>query len=179
MGAEIFPLYCLPVADATAAIGRNIITKTIEKCRESGIAVVYGDTDSLFLRDPSEGNVEEISKWAKTNQGVDLELDKEYRYVVFNNLKKNYIGVLKDGTVDVKGLTGKKSHTPAFIRKTFYNMLDILGKVNTEKDFDSAREKIKDIVKESAKKLESNGYPLEELSFNVMINKSRKIWKKI
>jgi DNA polymerase, archaea type len=172
MGAEIFPLYCLPVADATAAIGRNIITKTIEKCRDSGVAVVYGDTDSLFLRDPSEGNVEEISKWAKTNQGVDLELDKEYRYVVFNNLKKNYIGVLKDGTVDVKGLTGKKSHTPAFIRKTFYSMLDILGKVNTEKDFDTAREKIKDIVKESAKKLESNEYPLEELSFNVMINKS-------
>jgi DNA polymerase, archaea type len=172
MGAEIFPLYCLPVADATAAIGRNIITRTIEKCRESGIEVVYGDTDSLFLRDPSEGNVKEISKWAKTNQGVDLELDKEYRYVVFNNLKKNYIGVLKDGTVDVKGLTGKKSHTPAFIKKTFYSMLDILGKVNTEKDFDTAREKIKDIVKESAKKLESNEYPLEELSFNVMLNKS-------
>ncbi len=172
MGAEIFPLYCLPVADATAAIGRNIITKTIEKCKESGIEVVYGDTDSLFLRDPSEGNVEEISKWAKTNQGVDLELDKEYRYVVFNNLKKNYLGVLKDGTVDVKGLTGKKSHTPTFIRKTFYDMLDILGKVNTEKDFDTAREKIKNIIRESAKNLESDKYPLEELSFNVMINKS-------
>jgi DNA polymerase, archaea type len=172
MGAEIFPLYCLPVADATAAIGRSIITKTIDKCKEAGIEVVYGDTDSLFLRDPSQGNIEEISKWAKTNQGVDLELDKEYRYVVFNNLKKNYLGVLKDGTVDVKGLTGKKSHTPTFIRKTFYSMLEILGKVNTEKDFDSAREKIKDIIRESAKKLESDKYPLEELSFNVMLNKS-------
>jgi DNA polymerase, archaea type len=172
MGAEIFPLYCLPVADATAAIGRSIITKTIDKCKETGIQVVYGDTDSLFLRDPSQGKVEEISKWAKANQGVDLELDKEYRYVVFNNLKKNYLGVLKDGTVDVKGLTGKKSHTPTFIRKTFYSMLDILGKVNTEKDFDTAREKIKDIVQESAKNLESDQYPLEELSFNVMINKS-------
>jgi len=51
-------------------------------------------------------------------------------------------------------------------------MLDILGKVNTEKDFDTAREKIKDIVQESAKNLESDQYPLEELSFNVMINKS-------
>ena len=172
MGAEIFPLYCLPVADATAAIGRSIITKTIDKCKESGIAVVYGDTDSLFLRNPSEGNVDEISKWAKTNQGVDLELDKEYRYVVFNNLKKNYLGVLKDGTVDVKGLTGKKSHTPPFIRKAFYSMLDILGKVNTEKDFGAAREKIKELIKDSAKKLESDKYPLEDLSFNVMINKS-------
>jgi len=172
MGAEIFPLYCLPVADATAAIGRNIITSTIQKCKESGIEVVYGDTDSLFLRNPSEGKVDEISKWAKANEGVDLELDKEYRYVVFNNLKKNYLGVLKDGTVDVKGLTGKKSHTPAFIRKTFYDMLEILGKVNTEKDFDTAREKIKELIKDSAKKLETDKYPLEELSFNVMINKS-------
>ena len=89
-----------------------------------------------------------------------MELDKEYRYVVFNNLKKNYLGVLKDGTVDVKGLTGKKSHTPPFIRKAFYSMLDILGKVNTEKDFGTAREKIKELIKDSAKKLQSNEYPL-------------------
>ena len=33
MGAEIFPLYCLPVADATAAIGRTTTTRTIEKCK--------------------------------------------------------------------------------------------------------------------------------------------------
>src|SRR5919107_3218539 len=31
MGAEIFPLYCLPVAEATAAVGRITTTKTIER----------------------------------------------------------------------------------------------------------------------------------------------------
>jgi DNA polymerase I len=51
-------------------------------------------------------------------------------------------------------------------------MLDILGKVNTERDFDTAREKIKELIKDSAKKLESDKYPLEDLSFNVMVNKS-------
>ena len=40
MGAEIFPLYCLPVADATAAIGRTTTMKTIEKCKETGIEVI-------------------------------------------------------------------------------------------------------------------------------------------
>ena len=74
MGAEIFPLYCLPVADATAAIGRDTTTKTIQKCQEIGIEVVYGDTDSLFLKDPTEGRVEEVSKWARVNLGIDLEL---------------------------------------------------------------------------------------------------------
>ncbi|HYZ50480.1 MAG TPA: DNA polymerase domain-containing protein, partial [Nitrososphaeraceae archaeon] len=172
MGAEIFPLYCLPVADATAAIGRTTTTKTIEKCKEIGIDVVYGDTDSLFLKNPSNIQVDQISAWARSNLGVDLEIDKQYRYVVFSELKKNYLGVLADGTVDVKGLTGKKSHTPPFIRNAFYNILDILSKVNSEKDFESAKEKIKHIIQENARNLESRKIPSSDLTFNVMVNKS-------
>jgi DNA polymerase I len=172
MGAEIFPLYCLPVADATAAIGRITTTKTIEKCKEIGIDVVYGDTDSLFLKNPSNTQVDQISAWARSNLGVDLEIDKQYRYVVFSELKKNYLGVLSDGTVDVKGLTGKKSHTPPFIRNAFYEILDILSKVNSEKDFESAKEKIKHIIQENARNLESRKISSSDLSFNVMVNKA-------
>jgi DNA polymerase I len=180
MGAEIFPLYCLPVADATAAIGRSTITKTIGKCKEIGIDVIYGDTDSLFLRNPSPTNVDRISSWARSNLGVDLEIDKQYRYIVFSELKKNYLGVLSDGTVDVKGLTGKKSHTPPFIRKSFYSVLDILSRVNSERDFESAKEKIKNIIQENAKNLDLGIISQEDLSFNVMVNKSpRKYGKRI
>src|SRR5918911_2185881 len=180
MGAEIFPLYCLPVADVTAAIGRTTTTKTIEKCKEIGIDVVYGDTDSLFLKNPSNTQVDQISAWARSNLGVDLEIDKQYRYVVFSELKKNYLGVLSDRTGDVKGLTGKKSHTPPFIRHAFYNILDILSKVNSEKDFESAKEKIKKIIQENARNLESRKIPHSDLSFNVMVNKSpAKYGKKI
>lgn len=172
MGAEIFPLYCLPVADATAAIGRTTTTKTIEKCKEVGIDVIYGDTDSLFLKNPSTASVEEISAWARNNLGIDLEIDKQYRYVVFSDLKKNYLGVVQDGTVDVKGLTGKKSHTPPFIRNAFYKILDILGHVNSTNDFEFAKEQIKKIIQENARNLELGKIPLSDLSFNVMVNKS-------
>ena len=172
MGAAIFPLYCLPVADATAALGRTTINRTINKCREIGIRVVYGDTDSIFLSNPDQKHIEQLVQWARETLGVDLEIDKQYRYVVFSDLKKNYLGVLSDGTVDVKGLTGKKSHTPPFIRKAFYDILEILGKINSEKDFESAKEKIKNVIQENAKNLETHNIPLEELSFNVTINKS-------
>ncbi|WP_415280736.1 DNA polymerase domain-containing protein [Candidatus Nitrososphaera sp. FF02] len=172
MGAEIFPLYCLPVADATAAIGRSTINGTIDKCKELGIEVVYGDTDSLFLKEPKQEAIDKVVCWAKDNLGVDLEIDKQYRYVVFSDLKKNYLGVLPDGTVDVKGLTGKKSHTPPFIRNAFYEILGILGKVGSQKDFESARESIKNIIQRDAKNLEASKIPMPDLSFNVMINKS-------
>jgi DNA polymerase I len=172
MGAEIFPLYCLPVADATAAIGRITTTRTIEKCKEIGIEVIYGDTDSLFLKNPSPDKVKSISEWAKKNLEIDLEIDKTYRYVVFSDLKKNYLGVLQDGTVDVKGLTGKKSHTPPFIRKAFYRILEILREVNSEKDFEKAKEKIREIIKRDANDLEAGKIKPSELSFNVMVNKS-------
>ena len=172
MGAAIFPLYCLPVADATAALGRTTINRTINKCKEIGIRVVYGDTDSIFLSNPDQKHIEQLVQWARETLGVDLEIDKQYRYVVFSDLKKNYLGVLSDGTVDVKGLTGKKSHTPPFIRKAFYDILEILGKISSEKDFESAREKIKNVIQENARNLEAHKIPLEELSFNVTINKS-------
>src|SRR5213593_264675 len=140
--------------------------------------VLLHNTDSLFLKNPSPTAIDEVALWAHNNLGVDLEIDKQYRYVVFSELKKNYLGVLADGTVDVKGLTGKKSHTPPFIRNAFYDILAILGKVNSEKDFESARESIKNVILENAKNLEARKIPLDDLSFNVTINKSLKTYGK-
>src|ERR687891_446377 len=146
----------------------NVVSQAIKVILNAS----YGDTDSIFLSNPDQKHIDQLVQWARETLGVDLEIDKQYRYVVFSDLKKNYLGVLSDGTVDVKGLTGKKSHTPPFIRKAFYDILEILGKINSEKDFEYAREKIKSVIQENAKNLEVHKIPLEELSFNVTINKS-------
>jgi DNA polymerase I len=172
MGAEIFPLYCLPVAEATTAVGRYTILETIEKCKSLGIEVLYGDTDSLFLKGPTKEQIQSVIDWAKEEFGVDLDLDKEYRYVVFSTRKKNYLGVQKDGKVDVKGLTGKKSHTPPFIRNLFYEILEILSKVMTEEQFQQSKQKIGEMISQYAKKLKAKQIPLTDLAFNVMISKA-------
>ena len=172
MGAEIFPLYCLPVAEATTAVGRYTILETIEKCKSVGIEVLYGDTDSLFLKGPTKDQIKAVVSWAKDQFGVDLDLDKEYRYVVLSTRKKNYLGVQKDGKVDVKGLTGKKSHTPPFIRTLFYEILEILSKVKTTQEFTESKERISDMISQYAKKLKAKQIPLSELAFNVMISKA-------
>ncbi len=172
MGAEIFPLYCLPVAEATAAVGRYTILQTIEKCKSVEIQVLYGDTDSLFLKGPTREQIQTVIDWAKKEFGVDLDLDKEYRYVVLSTRKKNYLGVQKDGKVDVKGLTGKKSHTPPFIKNLFYEILEILSNVQTGEEFAQSKEKISSMISQYAKKLKAKEIPLSELTFNVMISKA-------
>ncbi|EIJ65853.1 DNA-directed DNA polymerase [Candidatus Nitrosopumilus salaria BD31] len=172
MGAEIFPLYFLPVAEATTAIGRYTILETIRNCEETGIEVLYGDTDSLFIKKPTEEQIQKVIEQAKKDHGVDLEIDKVYRYCVLSNRKKNYLGVTKDGKVDVKGLTGKKSHTPPFIRKLFYELLDVLSKVQTVEDFVKAKKDISEKIATCGKKVEAKEIPLEDLTFNVMLSKA-------
>src|SRR5574338_201128 len=172
MGAEIFPLYCLPVAEATTAVGRYTILETIEKCNSVGIEVLYGNTDSIFLKGPTKEQIQLVIDWAKKEFGVDLDLDKEYRYVVLSTRKKNYLGVQKDGKVDVKGLTGKKSHTPPFIRNLFYEILEILSHVQNAQEFTQSKTKIGDMISTYAKKLKARQIPLTDLAFHVMLSKA-------
>ena len=172
MGAEIFPLYFLPVAEATTAIGRYTILETIKKCEDVNIEVLYGDTDSLFIKNPTQEQIEKVIEQAKKDHGVDLEIDKTYRYCVLSNRKKNYLGVTKSGKVDVKGLTGKKSHTPAFIKNLFYELIDVLSKVQTMEDFVKAKQEISEKIATCGKKVEAKEIPVEELTFNVMLSKA-------
>ncbi|RNJ78585.1 MAG: DNA-directed DNA polymerase I [Nitrosopumilus sp. H8] len=171
MGAEIFPLYFLPAAEATTAIGRHTILETIKKCEGAGIEVLYGDTDSIFIKNPTDEQINKVIEQAKKDHGVDLEIDKTYRYCVLSNRKKNYFGVTESGKVDVKGLTGKKSHTPRFIKDLFYEMLDVLSRVRNEEDFKKAKREISEKIALCSKRLEQREIPLEDLTFNVMLSK--------
>ncbi len=177
-GAEHFPFYCLPVAESTAAIGRYAIMKTIKKAKELGVEVVYGDTDSVFLKEPSEEKIRELIRWSSGELGIELDVDKVYRYLALSQRKKNYLGVFNDGSVDIKGLTGKKRNTPIFLQKAFMEVVRVLGEVKSAEDFEKAKEKIREIAQECYRKLEERKYSLEELAFKVQLTKPLKQYVK-
>src|SRR5438552_15939441 len=171
-GSDRFSLYCRPLAESTAAVGRFDITSTIQEAKRLGIEVFYGDTDSLFLGTPDRSRLDDLIHWSKKELGMELEVDKNYRYVALSERKKNYLGVLPDNRVDIKVLTGKKRHTQEFIKATFNQLIEILGQVQTYPDFDQARIKIKDLVQDSYSKLRNRKYSMEDLAFNMMIGKA-------
>ena len=169
-GAESFDLYCPPVAEATAAIGRHSITQILNKAEQLSIQVLYGDTDSLFLKNPSKQQIEELARWTEHELKMSLDVDKVYRYAVFSSRKKNYLGVFEDGAVDVKGLTGKKKHIPILIKKAFDKMKDRLAQVKTPTDFEKAKKNICEIVRECYIQLKRREWEnLNELAFNVVL----------
>jgi len=178
-GADSFDLYCPPVAEATAAIGRHSITQILNKAEELNIQVLYGDTDSLFLKNPSKQQTEELAHWTEHELKMGLDVDKTYRYAVFSSRKKNYLGVLEDGTVDVKGLTGKKRHIPVFIKNAFDRMKQRLANVKNPPDFENAKKDICGIVRDSYMRLKRREWEsMHELAFNVTLGEELRNYTK-
>ncbi|QIW24305.1 DNA-directed DNA polymerase I [Sulfolobus sp. S-194] len=170
-GAENFPLYAPAVAESVTAIGRYVITTTVNYCRSIGLQVLYGDTDSMFLWNPSKEKLEEIIKFVKGKFGLDLEVDKVYKFVAFSGLKKNYLGVYPDGKTDIKGMLAKKRNTPEFIKKEFNEVKQLVTTINSPDDIPKIRDQLEYKIKEIYEKLKHKGYNLDELAFRVMLSK--------
>ena len=169
-GADSFDLYCPPVAEATAAIGRHSITQIQNKAKQLGIQVLYGDTDSLFLKNPRKEQITELTLWTEKELKMGIDVEKVYRYAVFSSRKKNYLGILKDGTVDVKGLTGKKRHTPSIIKNAFNKMKERLAQVQNPTEFEVAKKDIEKIVHDQYIRIKKRKWEnMNELAFRVVL----------
>ena len=178
-GAETFDLYCPPVAEATAALGRHSITQIINQAQKLGIEVIYGDTDSIFLKNPSESQINALAKWSEKELRMELDVDKVYRYAVFSSRKKNYLGVTLEGTVDVKGLTGKKKHIPPLIKESFDLMKNRLSRVKTPSEFEDAKKEIQNIIRDSYLRLRRREWKrIEDLAFNVVLGEAPEHYNK-
>ncbi|MFP3951772.1 MAG: DNA-directed DNA polymerase I [Candidatus Bathyarchaeia archaeon] len=170
-GAQSFPLYCPPLAESTAAVGRYAMNETVKKSQELGIEVLYGDTDSVFLYQPLQEQTEELIEWANDKLEIDLEVEKTYRYVIFSERKKNYLGVYRDGHMDIKGLTGKKRHVPPFLKDAFDRLTGILSQIESPDEFPEAKMHIRGLVESTHQRLKDLEFDIEEVAFSVQLGK--------
>ncbi|RLE48403.1 MAG: DNA polymerase II [Candidatus Methanomethylicota archaeon] len=95
--------YLKPVAEAVAAWGRATISTALKIAKELGLEVIYGDTDSLFLR-YDQAKVEEFKRRVFEQLGLEVKVDKLYKRVLFTEAKKRYVGLMEDDSLDVVGL---------------------------------------------------------------------------
>lgn len=178
LGADIFPLYCPPAAELTTALGRYILSRTALKAMELGLVPIYGDTDSLFIWNPDEEKLEELVRWVEEEMGIEIELDKVYRIVAMSGRKKNYVGIQRDGSIDIKGLVGKKRNTPDFAKEAFNEVLKIISKINTLEDVDEVINAVKERVRDYYRRLQRREIPLNLLAIRTAMTKPLDAYKK-
>ena len=178
-GSQNFPLFCLPVAESTTGIGQYSIKQTIKKAEELGVKVLYGDTDSVFLLNPSSSQMKEISDWSKKELDLDLEEEKTYQFLALSKRKKNYVGIYKDsGKIDMKGVLAKKRNTPKFIKQVFNEVIDKVRNITNDDEFLNARASIIEVIKENRNKIGKPGtFKLDDYVIHIGIQKNLKDYK--
>jgi len=170
--AEAFGMYSPGIAECVAAFGRYDINRIIEKSRELGMEPIYCDTDSLFVYKPDRSKLEELKKWSVDILKLKLSEDYVFKYVCFSHRKKNYVGITVDGKIIIKGLTGKKSHTPEMFKRKFNEVLSILkNEIDTPEDFEEAKDKIISIVEDGYNDIVSKNVEPEDLAVKMVLGK--------
>jgi DNA polymerase I len=155
--------YAKEVAESATALGRDVINRTIEKARSLGLNVIYGDTDSIFVKDEPR-KVEQLHDWAEREFGLDIKREHEYVRVLFTEAMKRYAGLLRNGTLDIVGLEVVRGDWSDIARQVQEQVLiRILRDQSTEKAVQDVRATIA--------KLRNRQVPLADLTIRKTLTK--------
>jgi DNA polymerase I len=178
--------YVPEVAASITAWGRENITKTKKLIEENfGYKVIYGDTDSVFVKtdindlEKAAEKGKEIAKFVTGRlDGLELTFEKLFKTFLILS-KKRYAGwsfeKVNNGWKDelsMKGIETIRRDWCDLTSKTLFSVLNILLK---EQDTKKAFNYAKDILA----KLEKNQIPIEDLIVTKSISKSLKEYKGI
>jgi len=158
------------LAESITAYGRYALKQTWSLAESSGLRPLYGDTDSLFLDNPQNDQVDWLIRKVKEDLHLDLAIDKVYSVCVLPRAMKAYFGIMKDGTPEVKGVAAIKSNSPPFIKKVFMECVRELADVKNWAEFEEAKRNIRRVVEEAIKRLKAGKIPLEDLAYQVKLH---------
>lgn len=166
-------LYMIDVASSVTSFGRSNIefTKSLVEKTFPDVSLVYGDTDSIFVKtkttnlDEAMKTGEEISKFVTDNLPGYLELQFEKIYRTFLILtKKRYAGWRFDynndkwsDTIEMKGIETVRRDWCPLVSDTMKEVINTLLKEGDLK-------KSINIVKDTVEKLKKNEVLIEKLT---------------
>ena len=158
------------LAESITAYGRYCLQTSWDLAKEGGLHPIYGDTDSLFLDDPGEEQVERLIRTVKERLRLDLAVDERYSVCVLPRAMKAYFGIKRDGTPDVKGVTAIKSSSPAFIQNVFRDCVKEMADVKNQARYVEAKGRVQRVVKNAVEDLKAGRVPLEDLEYQVEVH---------
>lgn len=158
------------LGEAITAYGRYSLKTAYKIAKDRGLVPIYGDTDSLFLENPTQKEIDWLIRTVKEKLKLDLSIEERYNLCVLPKAAKAYFGIRENGTVDIKGLTAIKSNSPKYIHNVFKNCATQLMNVKGQAEFIKAKSKIKAIVKKALNDLKLGKVSIKDLEYGVVIH---------
>jgi DNA polymerase I len=156
-------------AEATSAWGRYFIQKAKDMATEMGLEVLYGDTDSLFVKHKEEAKLLEtvraFIKRLREELPLDMDIDCIFKVIFFTESKKRYAGLTDKGEIVVRGLEVRRGDWCGLAKDLQSEVIRIILE---EEDPEKAFMYVKDNI-ESVRKGE---VPLEKLIIHKTLTKS-------
>ena len=156
------------LGEAITAYGRHVLQSTWDMANSNGLKPKYGDTDSVFLDDPTEQDVSEFIRSVEGRFKLELAPDRVYSVCVLSSAKKAYFGISPTGEPEIKGLSIAKSNSPQFFQRTFQNCLSKLSAGRrSPADFELAKKQVPAVVREAVRELRAGRVELSDLEYRV------------
>ena len=141
-------------AEAVTAWGRKTISEASEIAKSMGFTIVYGDTDSLFVKGGKD--VVSLVKTIEEKLDLEIKIDKVYKRVFFTENKKRYAGLTPEGTIDIVGFEAVRGDW-CDLAKDVQRV--VIEKILTTDKVDDAVKYVKDVIM----RLRRQDFRLEEL----------------
>jgi DNA polymerase delta subunit 1 len=139
-GSRTSPIRILPVAACTTAAGRKalgIARRVVES--EFGADVVYGDTDSIFVKFPTKDLAKSIELGIEAGKRITNQCRRPYKiayektfypFILF--CRKRYVGMMYEEDANAKpkkksmGIVLKRRDNAPIVKDVFGGALDVL-----------------------------------------------------
>jgi DNA polymerase-2 len=119
-------------------LSREILVKTKDAVQKLGCALIYADTDSIFIKYPNgitpTNQYEKIASILHRETGLPISLEHNFKFLVLLPLEasekietlKQYYGVTQEGHLVVRGVEIRRHDTPRFIKEFQTELLSVL-----------------------------------------------------
>ena len=139
MGSSVFRFHDSTVFNCITRFGQFALYQLITLAKDSGMCrVIYGATDSVFMIHNDQPSKKEfydkMISYCREHLKLELEYEKTFKMLLFSGRKSNYVGIKNDGSVEIKGVTLKKSSVPGWFRRNFDLFLKGLVAISDKED---------------------------------------------
>jgi DNA polymerase elongation subunit (family B) len=173
--------YCRPCLEIMYHLVRTKIQETIKNFQDTGYTVIYGDTDSAFVKfKDKEKLLNDIKKInLSLPESMSLEVEDFFKSGLFvmsrdktKGAKKKYALLSEDGSLKIKGFEFVRRDWCPLVKETQKQLFNILLE---ERDVKKAVEYVRTVITA----LEKKEIPLEKLILQSFIHKNIKNYKTV